>query len=90
MKTTKEYKEDQYYRAIKTETIESIGRYVDHKVPPGSFLTAVLANDLMESIGRADSINRTTIGEICMFIHNEIPGNCHGSYGIVEKWLDGP
>lgn len=72
-----------------TENIkESLNRYVEHHIPTGSFLNAVLSNDLFESFGRADSKNRENLFEICEYIYNEIPSNCWGSKEIVNRWLE--
>ena len=60
--------------------------YVKDGVPTGGFLRAVLANDLMESLARADEYNKLDIFNICHYIHWEIPANSHGSYEIVAKW----
>jgi hypothetical protein len=67
--------------------IESLDRYVDHRVPTGGFLNAVLANDLRESCARADWDNRSRIFEITNFCYNEIPAICWGSYEKVDEWL---
>lgn len=72
---------------MKTTTKESIDNYVHLGIPPGGFITSVLANDLMEALGRADTENRFDIFEICQYIYNGIPSTCHGSYEIVDQWL---
>jgi hypothetical protein len=66
---------------------DSLSRYVQHKIQPGGFLIAVLANDLSESIGRADDRDITILPEIAAYIYNELPIGCWGSYDAVEKWL---
>jgi len=73
---------------MKSLTKESIDNYVHLGIPPGDFIKAVLANDLMEALGRADEENRFDIFEICQYVFNEIPAKCHGSYEIVDKWLE--
>ena len=67
--------------------IESLDRYVDHRVPTGGFLNAVLENDLREAFSRADFINRYCLFEIVSYCWNEIPAICWGSYGKVDEWL---
>ncbi len=66
---------------------EHIDRYVKDGVPPGSFLRAVLANDLMNSFGNADETNSRSMLHICCYIYNSIPEECHGSYEKVEAWI---
>ena len=88
MKTFKECQDsDQYYK-IKESTIRTINDYVEHGFEPGGFMTAVLAHDLMESFVRADMENRNSMFQICSYIYSEIPSSCHGSYEVVENWLN--
>lgn len=66
---------------------EGIDRYVDHGVPTGSFLLAVLSNDLFEAVARADEYNQLALVEICRYIHDYTPNTCHGSPERVAAWL---
>lgn len=74
---------------MKIDTKESLDRYVKDRIPTGDFLRAVLENNLIESIGRADMGNSRDIHEICSYVYNDMPINCHGSLEIVKKWLEG-
>ncbi len=67
--------------------IDAFEFYVFHRIEPGSFLTAVLENNLMEAIGRADHINIMHLKEIASFVYNCIPASCHGSPQKVSNWL---
>lgn len=67
---------------------EGLIAYAEHKCPTGSFLKAVLSNDLFEAIGRADFISRDHLPVIADFIRNQLPRECWGSKEIVEKWLE--
>ena len=86
MKTFEECQLHPEYCTIKRSTIESINNYIEHGWEPGSFVSAVLANNLMESMGCADLENRLTIFAICSYVHNEIPGLAHGSYERIEEY----
>ena len=66
---------------------QSLDSYVEHRIPTGDFLNAVLSNDLFEAIGRADDINIIFLHNICGYIYNELPTLCHGSPKRVRKWL---
>ena len=68
---------------------ETLDRYAKDKIPTGGFLRAVLANDFMEAIGRADSDNINNLYDIANYIYNNMPIACHGSYKIVDEWLKG-
>ena len=45
-------------------------------------------NDLFESFGRADEDNQSAMFAIVSHIYNELPSDCHGSYEIVDEWID--
>lgn len=66
---------------------EALDQYGKENVPTGGFLRAVLANDFMEAVARADDYNLLDLHEIACYIYNNIPYNCHGSYEIVEAWI---
>lgn len=61
--------------------------YIENGIEPGSFLTAVLENDLMEAFGRADDINRERLFDYCSFLYNEAPPACFGSKEKVKLWI---
>lgn len=73
---------------MKALTKGGLERFRDHGIPPGDFLQAVLENNLMEAMGRADEQNEADIFEICQYVYNEMPHNCHGSPEIFKIWVD--
>lgn len=62
-------------------------RYVEDRIGPGDFLTAVLMNDLREAVGRADEENMANLPAYVAFLHNCVPANCWGSPLAVHDWL---
>jgi len=72
---------------IKEDMKAALDRYSELGVPTGDFLRALLSNDLMEAHGRADDQNRRDIDQLCMYVYNEMPSLCHGSYDLVDAWL---
>jgi len=76
-----------YEYEIRPEMKEALDRYAEQGVPLGDFLTALLANDLMEALGRADDGNREDINQLCCYVYNEMPSHCHGSHEIVRAWI---
>ena len=66
---------------------DSLDRYVKDYVPTGGFLQAVLENDLMESFGRADSVNQQNMLNILKYLYNHVPMGCRGSKEKVKAWL---
>jgi len=74
-------------RTMNQETREEIDRYVQHKIPTGGFLQAVLENNLMESFARADEENARDMLNICQYVYCHTPMACHGSPEKVKAWL---
>jgi len=69
---------------------EEINDYVQHRTPPASFLQAVLENDLMNAVGRADDENLKRLPSIVHYIYwNVVPISCYGSKEAVATWLEG-
>lgn len=72
---------------MKDDTKDTIDNYVNHGLEPGGFVRAVLENNLLLSLGKADEENRRDIWEICMYVYNDIPASCHGSPEKVDNWM---
>jgi hypothetical protein len=64
-----------------------LARYIDSGIMPGSFLSAVLTNDLKGAFGYADHINKNRVGDIAMYLYNYAPSACWGSPSKVEQWV---
>lgn len=69
------------------EIIGALNRYLEHGIIPGSFLTAVLENDLFEAMARADSVNQKRIFKICCYIYKHFPLGSYGSPEAVNRYL---
>ena len=75
------------------EIIEAIKAYVEgkHPYPFGSFVTALLANDLVESFVRADTNNVVAMHQYVSWLYNNMPGrtgtdrDIWGSYEAVAR-----
>lgn len=61
--------------------------YVEHGIEPGSFMSAVICNDLSEACARADDINRYRLFDIVSWFYNEAPGGCWGSREKMAAWI---
>lgn len=61
--------------------------YIEKGIPPGSFTTAVLTNDLMGAMGRADIVNRERIFDTCVFLSSYAPIGCYGTAQRVSDWI---
>lgn len=72
---------------IQPKIFESLQRYIQDRTPVGSFLTAVLCNDLRGAVFLADEDNQPTIPNIVRWLHWEAPGRCWGSLEKVAAWI---
>ena len=66
---------------------KGLKNYAENYIPTGSFLRAVLENDLRESFARAEMINSENMHQIVMYCYNHIPSACWGSPEKVKNWL---
>jgi hypothetical protein len=66
---------------------EPVARYLENKIPPGSFLSAVICNDLREACGRADMLSRVQLFDLVVWFYNYAPSNSWGSPEKFEAWL---
>lgn len=60
--------------------------YVVRSVPPGSFMLAVLENDLVGAAARADHINIQHLANYAALLY-QLPRNCWGDVNTVNDWL---
>ena len=56
--------------------------------PVGHFLSALLTNDLMETVVLADPESLANIRPLCIFLNNSTPPLCHGSHAKVKAWRE--
>ena len=64
-----------------------IERYLEHHIAPGSFLRAVLENDLMGAIGHADEESARELKDLVSWLWQEMPSTLWGSKERVAAWL---
>lgn len=62
-------------------------RYVQSGIPPGSFLRAVLANDLEDALACADSESMANLQAIVEFVAESVPPRARGSEQAVREWI---
>lgn len=78
---------DRNFHQLSDQDLDPIRRFIENKIPPGSFLEAVLRNNLKEAMGRADSRNRRRVFEYVEYLYNYAPATCWGSDEKYEAWL---
>ena len=66
----------------------ALERYVRSGVLPGHFLRAVIANDFVAAISRADDTNVQSLPAYVGWFHNEAPSGCWGSTEKLLAWCE--
>lgn len=75
------------YTRIPPITLDSLRLYIEERRHTGSFLEAVLSNDLREACNRADTDNARALFDLVAYLHNRCPSGCWGSPEKVSQWL---
>lgn len=68
---------------------DGMRRWIEHGILPGSFLQALLRNDLRNAVGRADGQNIEALAAWVRWLYNYAPSACWGSMVKVQAWEDG-
>lgn len=66
--------------------LEALDTWADVGRLPGGFTTAVLENDFMEAVSRADAFSFAMLKEIALYVYNVLPRPCWGSVEKVAAW----
>src|SRR5688572_29473527 len=61
--------------------------YVTQGRKPGSFLLAVLSNNLRGSMMHADPETKAALPQIVAWLTWEVNATCWGSFEVVQAWL---
>ena len=78
---------DGEYSVIPDRMREALTRYVIDKIQPGSFLTAVICNDLRDAVNHADEENLGLLKLYLRWFYNVAPAGCSGGYTAMKNWL---
>ena len=76
------------YSKLPESVRHGVRLYIEEGVEPGSFLTAVICNDLRESVRCASEDNLAAIRDIVSWFWNEVSGSCWGSREAMRAWID--
>ena len=66
---------------------QDLREYVEDGRPTNHFLTALLENDLMSCIGRADPRNKAALEDYVVWLKSFAPGPCYGGKAEVAAWI---
>jgi hypothetical protein len=78
---------DSLIAGIPLPILEGLREYGLHHAPVGGFLHAVLCNNLVEAVCRADEGGLAAIRQIVLYVYNAMPSTCWGSREKVAAWL---
>ncbi|MFI5222848.1 MAG: hypothetical protein ACHQX3_01175 [Nitrospirales bacterium] len=67
---------------------DGLVEYITEGRPTGSFLYAVLSNDLRGACNQADGANQHILYDYVFFLYNNAPAACWGSVPRVTKWME--
>jgi len=73
--------------SIPPRILEAINDFVWYGVKPGSFVSSVLSNDLIDAVVYADDISLQAIRPICKYVYNAVPSKCWGSREKVQDYI---
>lgn len=65
---------------------QGLENYLIHGLEPGGFLTAVLCNNLIGAVGRADHWNKKNLDRIATEVFQKVPDVALYSYNAVRDW----
>lgn len=65
-----------------------LARYLEHGCPPGSFLRAVLSNDMRGALLKGDQDSLHSLRGIVTWLHNAAPEGCWGSEAAMTTWCE--
>jgi hypothetical protein len=74
------------YSLIPPATLETLEAWARSARPVGSFVEAVLCNDLREAFSRADEDNILAMFHTVAWCYNYLPGLCWGSREAFKRW----
>lgn len=80
-------REDEFYADLYEHIRGSMQRYIQHGIPPGSFLSAVIRNELFGAFSRADDENTHRMHDLVIWMYNKCPVACRGEENM-DKWIE--
>lgn len=72
---------------IPVTMMEGIQCYIQKQCRPGTFLQAIIENDLKTAVVMADHINIRIIPAYVNYFYNNAPKDCWGHKGVIEEWF---
>lgn len=76
------------YSILPKHMQDAMRRYMEDGIPPGSFLEAVLSNDLLGALSRADHVNVSLLYAYGEFLYTEAPILSYGCKDRYKAWIE--
>jgi len=76
------------YELLPRHLQQGMERYIESGIETGSFLRAVLENDLERAFALGDQECRSDMERIVEFLRTEVPPDRGGSRLIVQTWIE--
>jgi len=81
--------ECEIYKNIPDYVIWSLDSYIEERLAPGSFLMAVLENNLFTAVSHADPMSIKALKGIVTLLHCHVRSDIWGNKEKVNDWLKG-
>jgi hypothetical protein len=65
----------------------ALEEYIIHGYPPGSFVTAVLCNNLIKAACSCDYLNQQYLIDIAKWVFHAAPIGCWGDERTIARWV---
>lgn len=78
---------EETFKKIPPHMLEGLKRYTEHHLEPGSFLCAVISNDLVGAVNWADVDNIQILHVYVMWLIKNAPDESWGSREKLHRWL---
>jgi len=73
---------------IPNHVLGGLERYINDHIRPGDFLMAVLCNDFVHAVAKADTHSIQNLKAYMGYLYNVAPSVCWGSHENVRDWLN--
>lgn len=67
--------------------VDGFVRYVVDGIRPGSFLQAIITNNLRQAVATADPESLASLPQIVTFMLWDVPDDCWGSQSLMADWI---
>ena len=68
--------------------LPGLARYVMYGIKPGSFLKALMENDFLKIVTKADNENKSCLLNWALVVYSYLPMGCCGSPAKVKNWIE--